>query len=298
LHPAIIDRETWEAVQAQLQVNGHEHRTKVNARDPSLLAGLLFDEHGRRFTATHAVKNGKRYRYYIAEGAFPGGSACKDVSNAPIRLPAAEIESVVIRQVAGFLADENKLADCLAGELTPDLLARAKERGRRWANDLIAGRSSATETSLNQLVGRIVLGETSLRIEIKPQPLLARLVVNPAAARSLPSEAIALTVPCRIKRRGVETRIVIDGPGGREKQRAPDTALVKAVARGFTWFEDLTTGRESSIAAIAKQEGLTGRYVARLLEMALLPASTIDQILRGEQPAELLAEHLTREPHG
>ncbi len=33
LHPAIIDRETWDSVQAQLQVNGHDHRTKDTLRD-------------------------------------------------------------------------------------------------------------------------------------------------------------------------------------------------------------------------------------------------------------------------
>jgi hypothetical protein len=36
------------------------------------LAGLLFDEHGAKFTSTHAVKDGKRYRYYVAS---PNGQA-------------------------------------------------------------------------------------------------------------------------------------------------------------------------------------------------------------------------------
>lgn len=203
---------------------------------------------------------------------------------------------MVVRQVAGFLADENRLANCLAGELTPDLLARATQCGRRWATDIVAAREQGTETNLKELVGRVVLGEALLRIEITQQPLFARLVDDPTAGRSRPNEAIAIALPCRIKRRGVETRIVIDGPQGLSKQRAPDTALVKAVARGFTWFEDLTAERADSVSTIAKREGLTGRYVARLLEMAFLPPTTIDQVLRGEQPAELLSERLTREP--
>ena len=67
-HPAIIDRPTWDAVQAQLRANTHGTRTRPNSKASSLLAGLLFDDHGRRMTATHAVKSGRRYWYYVARG--------------------------------------------------------------------------------------------------------------------------------------------------------------------------------------------------------------------------------------
>ena len=40
-HPAIVDRETWDAVQAMLRSNSQGHRTRSNAKEPSLLAGLL-----------------------------------------------------------------------------------------------------------------------------------------------------------------------------------------------------------------------------------------------------------------
>jgi site-specific DNA recombinase len=63
-HPAIVDRETWDAVQAMLRSNSQGHRTRSYAKEPSLLAGLLVDQHGNKFTPTLAVKNGKRYRYY------------------------------------------------------------------------------------------------------------------------------------------------------------------------------------------------------------------------------------------
>ena len=51
-HPAIVDRETWDAVQAMLRSNSQGHRTRSNAKEPSLLAGLLVDQHGNRFTPT------------------------------------------------------------------------------------------------------------------------------------------------------------------------------------------------------------------------------------------------------
>src|SRR5919106_3260020 len=47
-HAAIIDRQTWDAVQAQLARNAVARRSRTNAKAPSLLAGLLFDEKGGR----------------------------------------------------------------------------------------------------------------------------------------------------------------------------------------------------------------------------------------------------------
>ena len=35
-------------------------------RQPSLLAGMLFDGDGNRMTPSHAVKKGTRYRYYVS----------------------------------------------------------------------------------------------------------------------------------------------------------------------------------------------------------------------------------------
>ena len=65
---------TWDAVQAMLRSNSQGNRTRSNAKEPSLLAGLLYDQHGNRFTPTHAVKSGKRYRYYVVGQAAVSGA--------------------------------------------------------------------------------------------------------------------------------------------------------------------------------------------------------------------------------
>src|SRR6516164_9734417 len=65
-HPALIDAEMWTAVQDQLVAKARGHRSKVDAAEPSLLTGMLTDAHGNRFTPSHAVRSGRRYRYYIS----------------------------------------------------------------------------------------------------------------------------------------------------------------------------------------------------------------------------------------
>jgi site-specific DNA recombinase len=65
-HPALIDDETWAAVRDQLAANASNHQRMGKAAEPSPLAGLLVDAQGERLTPSHAVKKGRRYRYYIS----------------------------------------------------------------------------------------------------------------------------------------------------------------------------------------------------------------------------------------
>jgi site-specific DNA recombinase len=104
-----------------------------------------------------------------------------------------------------------------------------------------------------------------------------------------------IEAPARLARRGVETKLVIEAGGA---DPAPDPALLKAVARSHAWFEDLATGRAESVRAIARREGVTPRYVSRLLELAFLPPKLVEAILADTQPADVTAESLTRGERG
>jgi hypothetical protein len=76
-HPAIVDEALWDKVQSVLAENWVDRSAGSDAKYPSLLAGLAFDETGERLTPTHAVKKGTRYRYYVSRSraGFEGRSA-------------------------------------------------------------------------------------------------------------------------------------------------------------------------------------------------------------------------------
>jgi site-specific DNA recombinase len=65
-HEPIIDQPLWDAVQAQLAGNAAQRNDGGKTRQPSRLAGMLFDGDGNRMTPSHAVKKGTRYRYYVS----------------------------------------------------------------------------------------------------------------------------------------------------------------------------------------------------------------------------------------
>ena len=69
-HEAIVERVVWDKVQASLRENRQGIRRQARATQQSLLTGILFDEQGNRYTPTHAIKRGKRYRYYTSQAVI------------------------------------------------------------------------------------------------------------------------------------------------------------------------------------------------------------------------------------
>jgi DNA invertase Pin-like site-specific DNA recombinase len=91
--PALIDDESWSTVRDQLAANTSDHRCRAKAAEPSLLAGLLVDARGERLTPSHAVKKGRRYRYYVSAALITDAGTDRE----GWRLAAREIEEAVIR---------------------------------------------------------------------------------------------------------------------------------------------------------------------------------------------------------
>jgi hypothetical protein len=100
-HDAIVTREQWDAAHAVLQTSARA-RSNLTRRDtPALLRGLLFGADGRAMSPTHARgKRGQVYRYYVSQSVLKGGAAA---GPAIRRLPAGEIEGLVMAQVRGLL---------------------------------------------------------------------------------------------------------------------------------------------------------------------------------------------------
>src|SRR5437660_7197413 len=128
-HEALIDQATWDAVQERLSGNGQHRRNGAEVREPSLLTGLLFDLAGERLSPSHAVKSGKRYRYYVSRKLIM--EAASDHGRG-WRLPAHDIEQAVIDAVAGALKDRAFLIEQIGSpgaspDQIPNLLDSAEQ---------------------------------------------------------------------------------------------------------------------------------------------------------------------------
>src|SRR5215831_847654 len=99
----------------------------------------------------------------------------------------------------------------------------------------------------------------------------------------------------KLRRRGLETKLIIDAPGSSEATD-PDPALVKMIANAQQWWEDLAAHRFSTMRVLARAYNKNERYVARALQLAFLAPTIVDEIVAGTQPIEMTAQGLITMP--
>jgi site-specific DNA recombinase len=282
LHQPIVDRELWDATQLLLRSHAVRRAPRATTSAPSPLTGRLFDESGQSLTPSHAVKGERRYRYYVSRNLIKGTA---DSERGGWRLPAPEIERTVTSAAYTILGDEAAIANAalaigLAEHQLPSLFSRAAAWTKRLQSEVEVG------AALNAMVDRVDLIDTGIRVSVT--------LPNSVAEKQQSANATVLTItrvfPMQIRRRGFEMRLIIEGSGAIAPRA--DLALLKAVARGRQWSDDLLAGRVESVAVIAQREGVLAHYV-RLTRLAFLAPTIVEAVATGHQPPELTAKALT-----
>ena len=102
-------------------------------------------------------------------------------------------------------------------------------------------------------------------------------------------QTTTVLVPFTIRKRGGRKLILTpDGtPVSPPTRTRPDSALLKALARGFRWKKMLQEGDYQTLEEIAVAENINPSYVSRLLRMTLLAPEIVEAVLAGRQPPAL-----------
>ena len=153
-------KRSGQATRARLTGNAQGHSDRIHAAEPSLLAGLLRDEHGRRLNPSHAKKGGKRYRYYCT-----AASTQNDEAKAAMRIPALELEKAVLNELIGFLRDEQRLLAAVP-QLNAADTRGLFESAAKSAAVLSTGHTADRIRTINALVARVVVGLSALEIGV------------------------------------------------------------------------------------------------------------------------------------
>jgi DNA invertase Pin-like site-specific DNA recombinase len=294
-HPAIIDEALWDAVQKQLMEHRANSADRPKGTMPSLLAGLLYDETGNRLVPSHAVKSGKRYRYYVSARLITSSR-----SEAPdgMRYPAAEVESGVIERIRRFLTNGPAMFEALQSmELDVGHVQQLMRRAEEIADTLAGGGRSELAAMLRRLVSRIEVRSHQISIAILPAGLLALLrglsAVEHPALTDFATETVVLTVPLVRRRSGRDTRLLVDRSGATQA----DPALVRMLVRARELKTKLLQSGEASLNETSRSAGISRSYLTRLARLAFLAPDIVCAILDGRQPAQLTAARLSRITH-
>ena len=280
-HEAILERELWEKVQQSLlnrAARAPEPRTKAPS---SPLAGKVFDETGEPLYAQSTVKGRCRYRYYVSRALVRGSTA---EGQRGWRVPGPELERAVAIAARGILDDKPAILEALqtAGmgdaHINPIFTLAAE-----WSERLLAERERSI--ALVELVEKAVLTDEGVRLGLN----ISVSAIWPDRASFGKVLHLVRFVPLKVKRRGVEMRLIINGG---DEPRKPDPALLKAFARARGWFEELASGRVRSLVGIARREGLAQRYVTRLTKLAFVSPAFVESIAAGQVPTAISLQML------
>ena len=279
-HPPIVDRELWQTVQDRLVSNRQGHRVRANAAQPSLLAGLVFDNQGQRLTPTHAKKGARRYRYYVGQRLIEAG---REAATSTIRIPAQELEEAVQRALVALLNDESRLLTCMGS------VEANTARGRLNNAHAVAGQVTAAPADhVARCLQRITIGAERMEIVIRLAAVWGSSCDTPAA-----DATTVIAVPIELKRCGMAVRLIVSEPSVAAK-RPPDPTLLALLSKAHEWLGQLTSGRSRSISSIAQAERVTSSYVTRVVQLAILAPDIVQRIARGEHPPQCTARRLMR----
>jgi hypothetical protein len=250
-------------------------------------------------TATHAVKAGKRYRYYVSRRLVTG---TRDSQPTGQRIPAGDIERLVVDRLRQVLAGRSALFTALreanalpaAAEAQQRLLQQAEQLAQRWGD---VDRAEMQQT-LAMLVRRIVVHHDRVEIDLAPPALLALLLGGqPGGAAGAPSgqdaAPLVLTIPVRLQRSGKEMALLVEGP--EDARAAPDPVLIKLLAKAHALRDALAASDAPSLTLFAERQRLSKSYVTRVVRLAYLAPAIVTAILDGHQPAGFNAKRLLQD---
>jgi site-specific DNA recombinase len=75
--------------------------------------GFALDADGSPMTPTHATKKARRYRYYVSASLL---AKDRPQAQSGMRVPAGDVEGLVLDRLRAFFSSQTDVADALAPE--------------------------------------------------------------------------------------------------------------------------------------------------------------------------------------
>jgi site-specific DNA recombinase len=261
-HPAIVNEQTFAAVQEILDQTSLERRRRVPRAANALLHGLLFDGDGQPMDLLLAQgRAGRQYRYYVSLPARSLGE--NGVGDDAIRrTPAAAIEELVLRRLSSIVRAPEEQLD---RQTFRAWIARVEIHAS--AVDLVIrtralGAQAGDPISMDDLRRHLAPGE-----QVTLEPHDVRL--------------IRVRLPIRLKLWGGRTWIL--GPDGqaREPMTLPDRSAIRKIRAAHAILKACRADPDGPVAQLrfAQSPGGSGKLAA--VRWAFLAPDIQQAVLEG-----------------
>ena len=171
---------------------------------------------------------------------------------------------MVSSALATFL-DSQKEQLALIGDhnLAATTLNHSLNTSRQLAERIQQSTSVEKRNLIAPLVARITIASGTLVLQIRRDALLQTIGVMDRDAMHDDSTVghHEIVVPFSLRRRGVEAKLIV---GDVPQNKTVDPILIATIANAHAWFQELASGRKSSINDIALDRGLAANEISRL----------------------------------
>jgi site-specific DNA recombinase len=246
----------------------------------SLLIGQVFDETGDRLTPSHTKSSkGHQLRYYVSHRLIRSKGP-KDPSGW--RLPGPELEDLVVNLIRKHLGTPAVLSRIVEDATTEETALIVTRLTDITANG--ADRNDDRNMVVLNLVQSIKVAPGKITISILNNGLADLLDVD---ASRIADEHLEVESTFRLRKRGVETKLVLDGAPGQR-----DETLIKNIAKAHQYFNLIRAGK--TYAEIAASEGVSKHRIQKLVDLAFVAPDVVCDVFAGVQPTRLTSEWLLR----
>jgi site-specific DNA recombinase len=285
-HEAIIDRETWDAVQRFLESRqAAKPKTLARRTERTMpLKGQVYCGHcGGPMTLTMTQRKHRAYGYYRCSR-----DEKRAESKCPVRhISANELERAAFTVLSSILRTPMMLArleDFCDAEVPQIADAIGQDF---WNEATLVERRNIAEF----LVAKVTLYVDRFELEIKADGISAfkdqidhEMKEESAKTEMLPSGNVLVSVPFDLQVRGNGKCLVLPDGAVADKSR---TAFLMAVARGRKWQRDIDEGKVRDIKELTEILSLDQSYVSRILRLAHLAPPLIERVINGTIPENL-----------
>ena len=170
-------------------------------------------------------------------------TAARPISGNP-RIPAANLESLVITKLRSFLADEGAVLNVIREEHVDGAAqSRLIARGVKIAKEIESLTPDRIRAMLMTLIGRVDIRPDRVEISVRRSRLIEllgsgsiELVTQQGTPDNQAKDILTLTVRARLQRVGREMKMLVENT---DDQTEADPALLRIVARAHDIQERL-----------------------------------------------------------
>jgi hypothetical protein len=238
-------------------------------------------------TPTHAVKKGRRYRYYVSTSLITG---VRSDHAKGWRIPAGDIEALVLARLCAVFASETNVCEVLS---VVDLDASMLRLALSTAKQLAADWADLSSNKLRELVWSIIeaveIQDQKIIISLKQSEIASVLLGNTVNAPVIGEPGtFELEIEAKLQRAGKGIRLVVGG-GTTEK---PNGQIATLMRDAHATRVALMTGRDATLDAMAQRLGIKRDYLSVHMRLTYLAPDIVRALLHGQYPTELTPTRL------